>query len=102
MYLIDCRLNKSDYGKSRIFTAIHYTDLLNDNVYLSPPCDNHTLIVLYDHDGTFLTSSFNKFKASPASTVEQLPSDTIINAVRTKLNCNQSKTIYILSGGYNE
>ncbi len=101
MYLIDCRLNKSDYAKCRIFTAIHYTDLLNDTVYLSPPCANYTLIVLYDHDGSFLTSSFNKFTNSPAA--DHAPqSDAIINAVRAKLTCTDSKTIYILSGGYKE
>lgn len=60
MYLIDCRLNKEAFEKSRILTAIHYTDLLNDNVYLSPPFENYTSIVLYDEDGQFLTTSFDK------------------------------------------
>ena len=60
LYLIDCRRNKKEFEKSRIHTAIHYSDLLNDSVYLSPPFENYTLIVLYDEDGTNLTSSFNK------------------------------------------
>jgi hypothetical protein len=57
MYLIDCRLSRKAFDKSRIATAVHYTDVLSEAVYLSPPIDNFTIIVLYDEDGTFLTSS---------------------------------------------
>ena len=66
MYLIDCRLNKSKFEKSRICTAIHYSDLLDDTLYLSPPIDNYTLIVLYDDDGTFLTSTSSTFSYNPS------------------------------------
>ena len=70
MYLIDCRVDKKKFEKSRIHTAIHYSDLLNDTLYLSPPIDNYTLIVLYDDDGTFLTSS------SPTVASAAIPTST--------------------------
>lgn len=60
LYLIDCRALKSDFHKHRIQTAIHYSDLMDDSVYLSPPFENYTVIVLYDEDGSFLSSSFEK------------------------------------------
>ena len=54
LYIIDCRPNKKQYEKHRINTALHYTDLIDGTVYLSPVVDNFTLIVLYDQDGSFL------------------------------------------------
>lgn len=136
LYLIDCRLNKEKFKKSRIHTSIHYSDLLNDSIYLSPPTDNYTLIVLYDEDGTFLTSSpspitnntttttttssttksnfespsFNSVSSS--STLKNsnkdepcpatISSDELIMKIKSKINCSSHKTIYILSGGYEQ
>lgn len=123
LYLIDCRPNRKKFEKSRIHTSIHYTDLLNDSVYLSPPIDNYTLVVLYDDDGTFLTSSAppgNQNSNSSltikdhSTTSNKLPrfdtndssssmsSDEIIASLKTKINCSQAKTIYILSGGFDQ
>lgn len=126
LYLIDCRLNKKKYEKSRINTAIHYTDLLNDTVYLSQPIDNYTLIVLYDDDGTYLTSSNiqmsqsatvnNTGTPSPVSSKPQSPdttkvqepnlsllsSDEMIAKLKSKINCNPNKTIHLLSGGFEQ
>lgn len=64
MYLIDCRVNKNEFKKSRIFTAIHYSDILNDTVYLSPPSDNYTIIVLYDESGRMASSSSSCISSS--------------------------------------
>jgi hypothetical protein len=131
MYLIDCRLTKRAFEKSRITTAIHYTDVLNDAVYLSPPIDNFTIIVLYDEDGSFLTSSQPSQNSSPSSSTKKnsqtnyykiknnkesshqnehlsletealTDSDEIIAKIRAKINCHSNKTIYILSGGYKQ
>lgn len=134
LYLIDCRPNRKKFEKSRIHTAIHYTDVLNDSVYLSPPVDNYTLVVLYDDDGTFLTSSApattnsnshhqqhtsngkqnsfhrsNHQSTSGATTAQAtttpsivMTSDEIIASLKTKINCSPSKTIYILSGGFEQ
>ena len=121
MYLIDCRLNKSKYEKSRIQTAIHYTDLLNDTLYLSPPIDNYTLIVLYDDDGTFLTSTSSSFSSTSTNLSSQkktpnrqvntvkdqennspLTCDEIITQIKLKINCSASKTFHILSGGFDQ
>jgi hypothetical protein len=55
LYLIDCRLDKKLYNKQRINTALHFSDILNEHVYLSPPVDNYSMIVFYDQDGSFLT-----------------------------------------------
>lgn len=124
MYLIDCRLSRKKFEKSRIHTAIHYSDLLNDAVYLSPPLDNYTLIVLYDDDGTYLTSSTpvynnNNNVSSPADCASHaninstlfksnrddlsfVNSDELIAKIKAKINCSTNKTIYILSGGYEQ
>ena len=111
LYLIDCRPNRKRFEKSRIHTAIHYTDLLTDSVYLSPPLDNYTLIVLYDDDGTFLTSSSSSSQQSDSaslntslssSRLELLSSDEIIARIKAKINCSSTKTIYILSGGFEQ
>jgi len=128
LYLIDCRLNKKKYEKSRINTAIHYTDLLNDTVYLSQPIDNYTLIVLYDDDGTYLTSSSIQVSQSTATlsnaetaspilskphspdsthrtqepNVSLLSSDEMISKLKSKINCNANKTIHLLSGGFEQ
>jgi hypothetical protein len=110
-------------------------DLLNDSVYLSPPVENYTLIVLYDEDGTFLSLSFNKDKKMPISTTnnkkastsgaalnadgnaendqnqsiddqnlinKRIESEYLINSIRNKLKCSQTKTMYVLAGGYKE
>jgi hypothetical protein len=124
MYIIDCRLNKSKYEKSRIQTAIHYTDIIDDTLYLSPPIDNYTLIVLYDDDGTFLTSTSSPSTISSASTNVSsqrkptnrrgnnnnnnqesnipLTSDEMISLIKAKINCSSSKTLHILSGGFDQ
>lgn len=105
LYLIDCRLQKEKFDKSRIHTAIHFSDLLSDSVYLSPPTDSYTLIVLYDDDGTFLTAS-NNSKMTNLANINQngttLTCDDMISKIKAKINCPQSKTIYILSGGYEQ
>jgi hypothetical protein len=125
LYLIDCRLNKKQFEKCKINTAIHFSDLLDDSVYMSPPTENYTLIVLYDEDGTFLSSSshtLNGSSSNPNSACnynssstscnmisnsysycnETLSSDELIARIKSKINCNQSKTIYILSGGFEQ
>ena len=117
LYLIDCRLNRKQFDKSRIHTAIHYSDLLDDVIYVSPPVDHYTLIVLYDKDGTFLTSTspvtndssfFVNSEASFSSTDAKKPdesiksSDDLIARIKAKLGCNPLKTFYILSGGYDQ
>lgn len=135
LYLIDCRPMRKKFEKSRIHTAIHFTDLLNDSVYLSPPIDNYTLVVLYDDDGTFLTSSapptgnlkdsssFNNINANHnaklprfdhndsttsaataafAAACSSMSSDEIIASLKAKINCSPAKTIYILSGGFEQ
>lgn len=129
LYLIDCRLNKKHFKKHHIYTSIHYSDLLNDTVYLSPPTDNYTLIVLYDENGRILTNSngltspsslsvstsvLNSNNASRLSNQtfsndDMLELDTlivkgdeIIKSIRAKLNCVPNQTMYILSGGYEE
>lgn len=127
LYLIDCRLNKKKFEKSRILTAIHFTDLLNDVVYLSPPIDNYTIIVLYDDDGTYLTSSVNSPSSSITSSnlsFDQIKSqsinafnsvssnfdkdrqitnsDLLIGKIKSKINCSQNRTLHILSGGFEQ
>ena len=71
LYLIDCRVNKKSFKKHRIYTAIHYSDLLNDTVYMSPPVENFTLIVLYDENGQILTSSSTSTSTSTLSPTNQ-------------------------------
>lgn len=115
LYIIDCRLNRKHFEKSRIHTAIHYSDLLNDSVYVSPPTDHYTLVVLYDKDGTFLTSTSPLATTNQAAEQQQQEqqqqsasiddiksSDDMIARIKVKLNCNPSKTFYLLSGGYEQ
>jgi hypothetical protein len=129
LYLIDCRLDKKLYNKSRISTALHFSDLLNEQVYLSPPIDNYSMIVFYDQDGSFLTNNSinqisNAANNSPSATypitnrmstsistsastsaskvneIANMSSDAIIASVKAKINCNANKTVYVLSGGF--
>lgn len=105
--MIDCRLDRKKYEKSKIQTAIYFNDILNDTAYLSPPVDN-TLIVLYDDDGTFLTSSSSSSTPSSSANSKNtgdksnFTSDEIISKLKTKINCSSYKTIYILSGGFEQ
>ena len=93
MYLIDCRTSRKEFDRMRIHTAIHVTDLLNDTVYLSPPFENYTVVVLYDEEGALLNHCVGDGENSPKS-------HYLVDSIRAKLNCSVSKTIYILSGGY--
>jgi len=116
LYLIDCRLGKKKFNKHRIYTAIHYSDLLNDTVYLSPPTENYTLIVLYDENGQLLTQNSNVNSSDSAFENEDdddynedyylnkksMKREELVPIIRSKLNCTQNQTIYILSGGYEE
>ncbi len=138
LYLIDCRISKKSFRKHRIYTAIHYSDLLNDTVYMSPPVENFTLIVLYDEKGRILTSSSSSSATNQTASEATVKNDSrlshqtfnydeteddfcvstgdepeetdssvvktneIIAAVRAKLNCNSTQTIFIVTGGYEE
>lgn len=127
LYLIDCRVNKNLFKRHRIYTATHYSDILNDMVYLSPPSEN-TLIVLYDENGRMAASSsrscLNSYSLQTSSNVSRLSNhtfntsnqnddlveldasvlkrDEIVIALRAKLNCPPNQTVYLLSGGYEE
>ena len=93
MYLIDCRSSRKEFDRMRIHTAIHVSDLLNDTVYLSPPFENYTVVVLYDEEGGLLRHCVGDDENLPKS-------HYLVDSIRAKLNCSVSKTIYILSGGY--
>ena len=112
MYIIDCRIDRKKYEHSHINTSIHYTDLLNDDIYLSPPLDNYTIIVLYDDDGTYLTSSDlpvqsqTQQRRTPHTNFRRIlerqeSSDLLITKIKEKLH-NYNGVIYLLSGGYDQ
>jgi hypothetical protein len=107
LYIIDCRLDRKKYERSHINTSIHYSDLLNDDIYLSPPLDHYTIIVLYDDDGTYLTSSNVPIqqKRLPHTNKKLLErqesSDLLITKIKDKLN-SYNGVLYLLSGGFEQ
>jgi hypothetical protein len=128
--LIDCRKSKKAYQKSHLNTAIYFEDILDETVYLSPPQDNYSIVVFYDEDGSYLTSNSTASKNtsyqlintkgknsnSDLSTSGNLKqrsnsinqnlmtksSDELIALLRAKIQCNPNKSIYILSGGFEQ
>jgi hypothetical protein len=112
MYIIDCRIDRKKYEHSHINTSIHYSDLLNDDIYLSPPLENYTIIVLYDDDGTYLTSSDMPLQSqtqqrrTPHTNFRRIlerqeSSDLLITKIKEKLH-NYNGVIYLISGGYDQ
>jgi hypothetical protein len=119
IYLIDCRLDRREFQRDHIHTAIHFQDLLQDNVFVSLN-QQTSLVVIYDADGSLLTSlrslpvtpssSYSSSSSSSSSSPEfmkamQNPSE-IVAKIRNKFKSNNStiisKPIFILNGGYNE
>ena len=113
IYIIDCRLDRKKYEHSHINTSIHFSDLLNEDIYLSPSLENYTIIVLYDDDGTYLTSTDVPIQSQTSqqrrtphtnfrrSLERQESSDLLITRIKEKLNCYNGVT-YLLSGGYDQ
>lgn len=111
LYIIDCRFERKKYDYNHINTSIHYTDLLNDNIYLSPPLEHYTVIVLYDDDGTYLTSTSDESSVlsskshhqrnSTSRHYHQQSSDNLISKIKQKLN-NYNSVVYILAGGFEQ
>ena len=100
MYVIDCRRERAAFDRLRINTAVHYKDVLDDNVYLSSPAENSTIVVLYDEDGSMFASVLPPTVAvdKDRATVDEQALG-VLNSLRKKMRF-QHQCVYILAGGF--